>query len=51
MCGGESWAGGSTLVELGGLRPDPPLDALPFVCTGCGFVRLHAVQPLETIDD
>jgi predicted RNA-binding Zn-ribbon protein involved in translation (DUF1610 family) len=50
MCGQDSWAGGDRLTEV--TAPDEPsIQALPFVCTNCGFVRLHAVQPLETIDD
>ncbi len=50
MCGYESWAGGDRLMELECLG-EPVIEALPFVCTNCGFVRLHAIQPLETIDD
>ena len=50
MCGHDGWAGGDRLTEVTG--PDEPsFQAIPFVCTNCGFVRLHAVQPLETIDD
>jgi predicted RNA-binding Zn-ribbon protein involved in translation (DUF1610 family) len=50
MCGQDGWAGGDRLTEV--TAPDEPsIQALPFVCTNCGFVRLHAVQPLETIDD
>ena len=56
MCGQESWAGGEQLLAVPEMRlpgqvDGPPLEVLPFVCTHCGFVRLHAVQPLETIDD
>ena len=50
MCGHDGWAGGDRLaaIEAPG---EPTIEALPFVCTNCGFVRLHAIQPLETIDD
>jgi hypothetical protein len=50
MCGGDGWAGGDRLAEINGTG-EPAIEALPFVCTSCGFVRLHAIQPLETIDD
>jgi predicted RNA-binding Zn-ribbon protein involved in translation (DUF1610 family) len=50
MCGHDDWAGGDRLTEV--TAPgEPSIQALPFVCTFCGFVRLHAVQPLETIED
>ena len=50
MCGQENWAAGDRLTEV--IAPnEPSIQALPFVCRNCGFVRLHAVQPLETIDD
>jgi predicted RNA-binding Zn-ribbon protein involved in translation (DUF1610 family) len=50
MCGYDGWAGGDRLTEV--TAPDATsFQALSFVCTNCGFVRLHAVQPLETIDD
>jgi len=54
MCGQDRWVGGERLValaEAGATAGVPALEALPFVCTSCGYVRLHAVQPLETIDD
>lgn len=53
MCGHDGWAGGDRLasVSAAGQELDFPIDVLPFVCTNCGFVRLHAIQPLETIDD
>jgi predicted RNA-binding Zn-ribbon protein involved in translation (DUF1610 family) len=51
MCGGSEWAGGDTIATVpeggGGLG----IDVIPFVCRNCGFVRLHAVQAIETIDD
>ena len=50
MCGQDEWAGGDRLYEVGA-HDEPSIQALPFVCTSCGFVRLHAIQPLETIDD
>ncbi len=50
MCGQDTWAGGDRLTEIGTIG-EPPIEALPFVCTNCGFVRLHAIQPLETLDD
>ena len=43
----DTWVGGDRTAELG----DPPIETLPFVCTNCGFVRMHAIQPLETLDD
>jgi hypothetical protein len=50
MCGQAEWAGGDRFHEVS--APDEPsIQTLPFVCTNCGFVRLHAIQPLETIDD
>jgi hypothetical protein len=49
MCGQDAWAGGDRLTELESLD-GPSIEALPFVCTNCGYVRLHAIQPLETID-
>jgi hypothetical protein len=45
MCGQDGWAGGDRLTEI------ETIEAMPFVCTNCGFVRLHAIQPLETLDD
>jgi C4-type Zn-finger protein len=50
MCGQDFWAGGDRLMELECMG-EPVIEALPFVCTNCGFVRFHAIQPLETIDD
>jgi predicted RNA-binding Zn-ribbon protein involved in translation (DUF1610 family) len=50
MCGQDAWAGGDRLFEIG-MPSEPAIEALPFVCTNCGFVRLHAIQPLETLDD
>ena len=50
MCGQDEWAGGDRLHEVVA-RDEPSIQTLPFVCTNCGFVRLHAIQPLETIDD
>jgi predicted RNA-binding Zn-ribbon protein involved in translation (DUF1610 family) len=50
MCGHDGWAGGDRLAEVTA-RDEPSIQTLPFVCMNCGFVRLHAVQPLETIDD
>jgi hypothetical protein len=52
MCAQESWAGGDRIscvpeLEAAGF----PIEVLPFVCRNCGFVRLHAVEPLATIDD
>jgi len=47
MCGQQSWVGGDRLTEIG----NPPIDTIPFVCTHCGYLRLHAVQALETLDD
>ena len=47
MCAQDVWVGGDQLTELG----DPPIAAIPFVCTSCGYIRLHALQALETIDD
>ena len=52
MCGNDGWAGGADLAGIPFLeRTAATIDVLPFVCTSCGFVRLHAVQALETIDD
>jgi predicted RNA-binding Zn-ribbon protein involved in translation (DUF1610 family) len=45
MCGQDVWAGGDRLTQI------ESIEAMPFVCTNCGFVRLHAIQPLETLDD
>ncbi len=50
MCGQDGWAGGDRLAEIASAG-EPPIEALPFVCVNCGFVRLHAIQPLETLDD
>jgi hypothetical protein len=50
MCGHDLWAGGDRLTEIRTLA-EPVIEALPFVCVNCGFVRLHAIQPLETIDE
>jgi hypothetical protein len=50
MCGDDGWVAGEELAVVG-VQPFAQIEALPFVCTNCGFVRLHAVQPLETIDD
>jgi len=50
MCGHDGWAGGDRLTEIATLG-EPVIEALPFVCTNCGFVRMHAIQPLETLDD
>ena len=50
MCGQEHWAGGDRITEIGS-DGEAPIEAMPFVCVNCGFVRLHAIQPLETLDD
>lgn len=50
MCGQDAWAGGDRLLDLR-TGDEPAIETLPFVCTNCGFVRLHAIQPLETLDD
>ena len=50
MCGQEHWAGGDRITEIGSIG-DVPIETMPFVCLNCGFVRLHAIQPLETLDD
>jgi predicted RNA-binding Zn-ribbon protein involved in translation (DUF1610 family) len=50
MCGHDGWAGGDRLAEIEATG-EPVIEALPFVCTNCGFVRMHAIQPLETLDD
>jgi hypothetical protein len=50
MCKQDGWAGGDRMTEVVA-DGEPPIVAVPFVCTNCGFVRLHAIQPLETIDD
>jgi len=51
LCSNATWMGGNTLTRISQLDgDDSPLATLAFVCTTCGFVRLHAVQPLETID-
>jgi predicted RNA-binding Zn-ribbon protein involved in translation (DUF1610 family) len=50
MCGHDGWAGGDRLSAIE--TPDEPvIEVMPFVCTNCGFVRMHAIQPLETLDD
>ena len=52
MCGNDSWAGGDRLSGVPELEGDGlPIEVLPFVCRNCGFVRLHAIEPLATIDD
>lgn len=51
MCSQDTWAAGNRLIELGDGDGGPPIEALAFVCTTCGYVRLHAIQALETIDD
>jgi hypothetical protein len=51
MCGQDTWAGSETLACVPELDDGAPIEVLPFVCRNCGFVRLHAIQPLETIDD
>jgi hypothetical protein len=51
MCGNDGWAAGEALFQVAALDGDAPIETLAFVCRSCGFVRLHAVQPLETIDD
>ena len=38
------------MTEVGAIG-ELPIEAMPFVCVNCGFVRLHAIQPLETLDD
>jgi hypothetical protein len=50
MCGYDGWAGGDRLTEIQ-TPGEPVIEVLPFLCTNCGFVRLHAIQPLETLDD
>jgi C4-type Zn-finger protein len=50
MCSHDGWAGGDRLTEIGA-PGEPVIEAMPFVCTNCGFVRMHAIQPLETLDD
>jgi predicted RNA-binding Zn-ribbon protein involved in translation (DUF1610 family) len=50
MCGNDAWAGGDRLTAIGVLG-EHTIEALPFVCTNCGFVRMHAIQALETLDD
>jgi predicted RNA-binding Zn-ribbon protein involved in translation (DUF1610 family) len=50
MCGHDGWAGGDRLTEIETFH-EPTIEVLPFVCTNCGFVRFHAIQALETIDD
>jgi hypothetical protein len=50
MCGSDSWVGGEDLAVVGA-ETCIQIEALPFVCTNCGFVRFHAIQALETIDD
>jgi hypothetical protein len=50
MCGHDGWAGGDRLTEIK-TPGEPVIEALPFVCMNCGFVRMHAIQPLETLDD
>jgi hypothetical protein len=50
MCGQDGWAGGDRLTEIDTIG-EPTIEAIPFVCTNCGFVRLHAIQPLATLDD
>jgi len=51
MCGQDEWAGSETLSYVPELDEGAPIEVLPFVCRNCGFVRLHAIQPLETLDD
>ncbi len=50
MCGQEQWAGGDRITEVGSVG-EVPIETMPFICVNCGFVRLHAIQPLETLDD
>jgi hypothetical protein len=50
MCGHDGWAGGDRLTAIETLG-EPVIEVMPFVCTNCGFVRMHAIQPLETLDD
>jgi predicted RNA-binding Zn-ribbon protein involved in translation (DUF1610 family) len=52
MCGQDEWAGSDMLACVPESAPSVvSIDVIPFVCRHCGFVRLHAVQALETIDD
>lgn len=51
MCTQDTWLGGGRLAELWDGDGGPPIEALVFVCAHCGFVRLHAIQALATIDD
>ncbi len=52
MCGDEAWIRSDALSCVPELDSDgSAIEVLAFVCRGCGFVRLYAVQPLETIDD
>ena len=52
MCGADEWAGNDMVASLPEVPPSgASIDVIPFVCLNCGFVRLHAVQALETIDD
>jgi hypothetical protein len=51
LCGEDAWAGSETLACVPGLDDGCQIEVLPFVCRNCGFVRLHAIQPLETLED
>jgi hypothetical protein len=54
ICNNAEWAGGDTVARLPVTKDAadlPTLDdaaaATPFVCTRCGFVRLHDVRYLD----
>lgn len=51
MCTQDVWLGNGRLAEVADGDGGPPIEALVFVCGHCGFVRLHAIQAIETIDD
>ncbi|HZQ64918.1 MAG TPA: hypothetical protein VFA66_06805 [Gaiellaceae bacterium] len=51
MCCDDEWIASESLSLVPELdRGGTSIEVLAFVCRNCGFVRLHAVQPLETID-
>ena len=51
MCSQDAWVGGNQVVGLPGAPGEPSIEGVPFVCTNCGFIRLHSLQPLKTQDD
>jgi hypothetical protein len=50
FCGENGWhttqEGGRSIVQTIPTEPGKGLSALTLICNTCGFVRLHATEPL-----